>query len=68
MNYAGGRVVLALEGGYNLDTISDSAEECVKVASHCTCLKGTVVHSSLVFKFIKYKLLSHSLLPVDIFI
>ncbi|EJD76727.1 histone deacetylase 4 [Loa loa] len=30
MNYAGGRVVLALEGGYNLDTISDSAEECVK--------------------------------------
>ncbi|VIO88198.1 Histone deacetylase family protein [Brugia malayi] len=30
MNYAGGRVVLALEGGYDLDTISDSAEECVK--------------------------------------
>uniref|UniRef100_A0A0R3RX49 histone deacetylase n=1 Tax=Elaeophora elaphi TaxID=1147741 RepID=A0A0R3RX49_9BILA len=30
MNYAGGRVVLALEGGYNLDTISDAAEECVK--------------------------------------
>lgn len=37
MNYAGGRVVLALEGGYNLDTISDSAEECVKVAFHHTC-------------------------------
>ncbi|MCP9257356.1 Histone deacetylase 4 [Dirofilaria immitis] len=30
MNYANGRIVLALEGGYNLDTISDSAEECVK--------------------------------------
>ncbi|CAG9534480.1 unnamed protein product [Cercopithifilaria johnstoni] len=30
MNYAGGRVVLALEGGYDLHTISDSAEECVK--------------------------------------
>ncbi|KAL3989896.1 Histone deacetylase domain family protein [Acanthocheilonema viteae] len=30
MNYAGGRVVLALEGGYDLQTISDSAEECVK--------------------------------------
>lgn len=31
MNYAGGRVVLALEGGYDLHAISDSAEECVKV-------------------------------------
>ncbi|VDK84368.1 unnamed protein product [Litomosoides sigmodontis] len=30
MNYAGGRVVLALEGGYDLNAISDSAEECVK--------------------------------------
>lgn len=45
MNYAGGRVVLALEGGYDLRTISDSAEECVKVALHsylffgCSALK-----------------------------
>lgn len=31
MSYANGRVVLALEGGYDLAAISDSAEECVKV-------------------------------------
>jgi acetoin utilization deacetylase AcuC-like enzyme len=30
MNYANGRVVLALEGGYDLPSICDSAEECVK--------------------------------------
>jgi acetoin utilization deacetylase AcuC-like enzyme len=28
---AGGRLVLALEGGYNLDAISESAEACVRV-------------------------------------
>ncbi|VDK34588.1 unnamed protein product [Gongylonema pulchrum] len=32
MNYADGRVVLALEGGYDLEATSESAEECVKVA------------------------------------
>lgn len=31
MGYARGKVVLALEGGYDLAAISDSAEECVKV-------------------------------------
>lgn len=31
MAYANGRVVLALEGGYDLTSICDSAEECVKV-------------------------------------
>ncbi|VDM46945.1 unnamed protein product [Toxocara canis] len=31
MGYANGRLVLALEGGYDLAAISDSAEECVKV-------------------------------------
>ncbi|KJH42197.1 histone deacetylase family protein [Dictyocaulus viviparus] len=31
MAYADGRVVLALEGGYDLASISDAAEECVKV-------------------------------------
>uniref|UniRef100_A0A0N5ANR4 histone deacetylase n=1 Tax=Syphacia muris TaxID=451379 RepID=A0A0N5ANR4_9BILA len=31
MEFADGRVVLALEGGYDLAAISDSAEECVKV-------------------------------------
>uniref|UniRef100_A0A7E4UZZ3 histone deacetylase n=1 Tax=Panagrellus redivivus TaxID=6233 RepID=A0A7E4UZZ3_PANRE len=30
LNYANGRVVLALEGGYDLPSICDSAEECVK--------------------------------------
>uniref|UniRef100_A0A914BXY9 histone deacetylase n=1 Tax=Acrobeloides nanus TaxID=290746 RepID=A0A914BXY9_9BILA len=30
MPYANGRVVLALEGGYDLTSICDSAEECVK--------------------------------------
>ncbi|VDN06699.1 unnamed protein product [Thelazia callipaeda] len=30
MNYAEGRIVLALEGGYDLESISESAEECVK--------------------------------------
>jgi histone deacetylase 4/5 len=30
MHYADGKVVLALEGGYDLAAISDSAEECVK--------------------------------------
>lgn len=30
MNYADGRVVLAMEGGYDLEAISESAEECVK--------------------------------------
>ncbi|KAK0404631.1 hypothetical protein QR680_017547 [Steinernema hermaphroditum] len=30
MNYADGKVVLALEGGYDLPSICDSAEECVK--------------------------------------
>ncbi|KAH7728092.1 CRE-HDA-4 protein [Aphelenchoides avenae] len=30
MSYANGRVVLALEGGYDLPSICDSAEECVK--------------------------------------
>ena len=33
MNFAGGRVVLALEGGYDLASISDAAEQCVKVSS-----------------------------------
>ena len=28
---AGGRLVLALEGGYNLDAISRSAEACLRV-------------------------------------
>ncbi|VDO90135.1 unnamed protein product [Heligmosomoides polygyrus] len=31
MTFAGGRVVLALEGGYDLASISDAAEQCVKV-------------------------------------
>ncbi|PIO74609.1 histone deacetylase family protein [Teladorsagia circumcincta] len=31
MGFAGGRVVLALEGGYDLASISDAAEQCVKV-------------------------------------
>lgn len=31
MQFANGRVVLALEGGYDLSSICDSAEECVKV-------------------------------------
>ncbi|KAK6034889.1 histone deacetylase family protein [Cooperia oncophora] len=31
MSFAGGRVVLALEGGYDLASISDAAEQCVKV-------------------------------------
>lgn len=35
MTYAGGKVVLALEGGYNLASISDAAEHCVKVCSYC---------------------------------
>ncbi|KAL3114605.1 hypothetical protein niasHT_014412 [Heterodera trifolii] len=30
LQFAGGRVVLALEGGYELSSICDSAEECVK--------------------------------------
>uniref|UniRef100_A0A914Y316 histone deacetylase n=2 Tax=Panagrolaimus TaxID=55784 RepID=A0A914Y316_9BILA len=30
LNYANGRVVLSLEGGYDLASICDSAEECVK--------------------------------------
>ncbi|GMT31558.1 hypothetical protein PFISCL1PPCAC_22855, partial [Pristionchus fissidentatus] len=30
MSLAGGKVVLAMEGGYNLDTIAESAEECVR--------------------------------------
>jgi len=29
--FANGRVVLALEGGYDLSSICDAAEECVKV-------------------------------------
>ncbi|VDK58216.1 unnamed protein product [Cylicostephanus goldi] len=33
MGFAGGRVVLALEGGYDLASISDAAEQCVKVRS-----------------------------------
>lgn len=32
LNYANGRVVLALEGGYDLPSICDSAESCVKVS------------------------------------
>ncbi|PIO53509.1 hypothetical protein TELCIR_25155, partial [Teladorsagia circumcincta] len=32
MGFAGGRVVLALEGGYDLASISDAAEQCVKVS------------------------------------
>lgn len=32
MKYADGRVVLSLEGGYDLTTISDAAEQCVKVS------------------------------------
>lgn len=31
LNFANGRVVLALEGGYDLASISDAAEQCVKV-------------------------------------
>ena len=31
MNYANGKVVLALEGGYDLASISDAAEQCVRV-------------------------------------
>ena len=31
MNFAGGKVVLALEGGYDLTTIADAAEQCVRV-------------------------------------
>jgi histone deacetylase 4/5 len=31
MQFANGRVVLALEGGYEMSSICDSAEECVKV-------------------------------------
>jgi hypothetical protein len=30
MPFAGGRVVMALEGGYDLTTISECAEECVR--------------------------------------
>ncbi|KAE9548766.1 hypothetical protein FO519_008020 [Halicephalobus sp. NKZ332] len=30
LNFANGRIVLALEGGYDLPSICDSAEECVK--------------------------------------
>lgn len=33
MNYANGKVVLALEGGYDLASISDAAEQCVRVRS-----------------------------------
>lgn len=31
LNYANGKVVLALEGGYDLASISDAAEQCVRV-------------------------------------
>lgn len=31
MSFANGRLVLALEGGYDLPSICESAEECVKV-------------------------------------
>lgn len=36
LNYANGRVVLALEGGYDLTSISDSAEACVRVVFKTT--------------------------------
>lgn len=47
MNYAGGRIVLALEGGYDLAAISDSAEECVKV-NHLVFLPFVL---GLIFEF-----------------
>lgn len=31
MEFAGGRIVMALEGGYNLDSIANSALACVEV-------------------------------------
>uniref|UniRef100_A0A1I7ZWF0 histone deacetylase n=1 Tax=Steinernema glaseri TaxID=37863 RepID=A0A1I7ZWF0_9BILA len=36
MNFAEGKVVLALEGGYDLPSICDSAEECVKALCQST--------------------------------
>lgn len=48
LNYANGRVVLALEGGYDLPAICDSAEACVKV-------------SFVAFKFFEYLILSGTL-------
>lgn len=31
MEFAGGRIVMALEGGYNLDSIANSVLACVEV-------------------------------------
>lgn len=31
MEFAGGKIVMALEGGYNLDSLANSAQACVEV-------------------------------------
>lgn len=34
MEFAGGKIVMALEGGYNLNSIASSARACVEVLLH----------------------------------
>lgn len=46
MGLAGGKVVLAMEGGYNLEMIAESAEECVKVWSRDGRVKKSSPHST----------------------
>lgn len=42
MRFAGGKIVMALEGGYNLNSISNSVLACVK-----TLLEGKTIDGSL---------------------
>lgn len=41
MKFAGGRIVMALEGGYNLDSIANSVLACVEVLLEGKNIKGS---------------------------
>lgn len=42
MEFAGGKIVMALEGGYNLNSLSNSAQACVKVLLGNKTVFGTL--------------------------
>lgn len=42
MEFAGGKIVMALEGGYNLNSLANSAQACVEVLLQHKPITGSV--------------------------